>query len=64
MIRFFDHKKKLWEVRDKIHNLVALEDEDHAANWLDPMRSIPEEVLEKWAKYNNIMWTLKPIKYI
>lgn len=64
MIRFFDHKKKLWEVRDKIYNLVEVENEDHAANWLDPMRSIPEEVLEKWAKYNNIMWTLKPIKYI
>ena len=24
----------------------------------------PEELLEKWASYNDIMWTLIPIKYI
>ena len=28
-----------------------------------PTRSIPEELLEKWASYNDIMWTLTPIKH-
>ena len=63
MIRFFDHKKKLWESRDKLYNSVPLEDVEHAANWLDPTRSIPQEVLDKWGSYNDIMWTLTPIKY-
>lgn len=64
MIRFFDHKKKLWETRDKCMNVTEVEDNDHAANWLDPTRSIPEELLEKWASYNDIMWTLTPTKHI
>jgi len=64
MIRFFDHKKKLWETREKYMNVIEVEDKEHAANWLDPMRSIPQEILNKWANYNDIMWTLTPIKYI
>ena len=64
MIKFFDHKKELWEVRDKLFNPVSLDDKEHAANWLDPTRSIPQEILEKWGNYNDIMWTLKPIKYV
>ena len=63
MIRFFDHKKKLWETRDKVHNNIIIEDKEHAANWLDPTRSIPQEQLDQWGNYNDIMWTLTPLKY-
>ena len=53
MTRFFDHKKKLWETRDKLMNVVEIENKEHAANWLDPTRSIPQEILDKWGNYND-----------
>ena len=61
MVRFFDDKKEMW----KLYNgpmSVSL-DENHVTNWLNPHNSIPTEILEKWASYNDIMWTLVPNKY-
>ena len=61
IVRFFDDKKKMWELR--YHDINKLTDKDHAANWLDPTRSIPVELLNEWSNYNDVMWTLLPIKY-
>jgi hypothetical protein len=60
MVKFFDHKKELWNIRNRQENSIP---ETHSLSWLDPNRSIPKNYLEKWAKYNGIMWTLVPKKY-
>lgn len=60
MVKFFDHKKELWY---KINNFESTIPNNHSLNWLDNTKSIPQEQLDKWAKYNDIMWTLEPKKY-
>jgi hypothetical protein len=60
MVKFFDHKKELWH---KINNFESTIPNNHSLNWLDNTKSIPQEQLDKWAKYNDIMWTLEPKKY-
>ena len=62
MVSFFDDKKEMWGVSNNNHNRVSL-DRDHVTNWLDPQKTIPQELLQKWETYNDIMWTLVPIKY-
>jgi hypothetical protein len=62
MVSFFDDKKEMWGVSNNNHNRVSL-DRDHVTNWLDPQKTIPIELLQKWETYNDIMWTLVPIKY-
>ena len=65
MVKFFDHKKLMWNTRYETNKLTLISlDEDHASNWLDPHRNPPQEVLEKWSEYNDIMWTLIPQKYV
>lgn len=61
MVKFFDHKKELWY---KINDFESTIPNNHSLNWLDHTKSIPQEELDKWAKYNDIMWTLEPKKYI
>ena len=60
MVKFFDHKKELWY---KINDFESTIPNNHSLNWLDHTKSIPQEELDKWAKYNDIMWTLEPKKY-
>ena len=60
MVKFFDHKKELWF---KINDFESNIPNNHSLNWLDNTKSIPQEQLDKWAKYNDIMWTLEPKKY-
>lgn len=60
MIRFFDHQKNIWNVRHSLENTIP---DNHALSWLDPKKSIPKDLLDKWAKHNDIMWTLTPTKY-
>src|SRR5210317_62673 len=60
MVKFFDHKKELWF---KINDFESTIPNNHSLNWLDHTKSIPQEELDKWAKYNDIMWTLEPKKY-
>jgi len=60
MVKFFDHKKELWY---KINDFESTIPNNHSLNWLDRTKSIPQEELDKWAKYNDIMWTLEPKKY-
>lgn len=62
MVSFFDDKKEMWEVSNNNCNRVSL-DRDHVTNWLTPQKTIPQELLQKWETYNDIMWTLVPIKY-
>jgi len=62
MVSFFDDKKEMWGVSNNNHTRVSL-DRDHVTNWLDPQKTIPQELLQKWETYNDIMWTLVPIKY-
>jgi hypothetical protein len=62
MVSFFDDKKEMWDVSNNNHNRVSL-DRDHVTNWLAPQKTIPIELLQKWETYNDIMWTLVPIKY-
>ena len=65
MMKFFDHKKLMWKERyESNHVLESMTDPNHATNWLDPNRSIPQELLDRWGQYNDIMWTLIPKKYI
>lgn len=59
MVGYFDHKKEVWEVKHGSNNI----DNTHSILWLDPKRSIPSEYLERWSKFNGLMWTLKPKKY-
>jgi len=58
MVKFFDHKKQIW---DMINGNDDDFNENHAINWLDPNRTIPKYMLDKWANYKNI-WTLVPKK--
>lgn len=60
MVKFFDHKKSVFMERVKFESTIP---NGHALGWLDSNNSIPKEQLEKWAKYNDIMWTLEPKKY-
>lgn len=60
MVKFFDHKKSVFMEKVKFESTIPNE---HALSWLDSNNSIPKEQLEKWAKYNDIMWTLEPKKY-
>ena len=60
MVKFFDHKKELWY---KINDLRSTIPNDHSLNWLDNTKSIPQDQLDNWATYNDIMWTLEPKKY-
>ena len=62
IVRFFEDKKEMFYLRNK-HMVTTPNDQDHVANWLNPHNSIPKDDLEKWSKYNDIMWTLEPIKY-
>ena len=62
IVRFFEDKKEMFYLRNK-HMVTTPNDQDHVANWLNPHNSIPKDDLEKWGKYNDIMWTLEPIKY-
>lgn len=62
MVSFFDDKKEMWEVSNNNNTRVSL-DRDHVTNWLAPQKTIPQELLQKWETYNDIMWTLVPIKY-
>ena len=59
MVKFFQHKKNVWESMYEKVNVG----EDHVVNWMDPNRSIPRDLLIKWGKYKDIMWTLEPKKY-
>ena len=56
MVRFFDYKKQIWNLHNGFDG-----DEKHAINWLDPNKSIPQILLENWAKYEKV-WTLFPKK--
>jgi hypothetical protein len=60
MVKFFDHKKELWNIKNRRENSIP---DTHSLSWLDPNKSIPKSYLEKWAKYNGMMWTLVPKKY-
>tara|TARA_R110002020_G_scaffold91096_1_gene221468 strand:+ start:335 stop:2203 length:1869 start_codon:yes stop_codon:yes gene_type:complete len=62
IVRFFEDKKEMFYLRNK-HMVTTPNDQDHVANWLNPHNSISKDDLEKWSKYNDIMWTLEPIKY-
>ena len=65
MIKFFDHKRRVWDARYQYRtkqNNKKL-DKDHAVNWLDPHRTPPQGVLERWANLNDRLWTLTPTKY-
>lgn len=59
MVKFFDHKKELWEKNNDFDKEI---DDNHAVNWLDPNRSIPQHLLSLWAKYKRV-WTLVPKKH-
>jgi hypothetical protein len=58
MVKFFDHKKELWEKHNDFDKEI---DDNHAVNWLDPKRSIPQNLLRSWAKFEKV-WTLVPKK--
>ncbi len=58
MVKFFDHKKELWEKHNDFDQDI---DDNHAVNWLDPNRSIPQNLLRSWAKFEKV-WTLVPKK--
>lgn len=60
MVKFFDHKKSVFMERVNFESSIP---NGHALSWLDSNNSIPKEQLDKWAKYNDIMWTLEPKKY-
>ena len=60
MVRFFDHKKNIFYKRVEFHATIP---NDHTLSWLDGNKNIPQDLLDKWAKYNDIMWTLEPKKY-
>tara|TARA_Y100000389_G_scaffold28157_3_gene24125 strand:+ start:3443 stop:5332 length:1890 start_codon:yes stop_codon:yes gene_type:complete len=63
MVSFFDDKKEMWDVSNNNNNTRVSLDRYHVTNWLDPQKTIPIELLQKWETYNDIMWTLVPIKY-
>ena len=60
MVKFFEHKKSVFMERVEFESTIP---NGHALSWLDANNSIPKDLLEKWAKYNDIMWTLEPKKY-
>jgi len=60
MVKFFDHKKMVYNERINFESTIP---DNHALNWLDGTNSIPQNLLDSWAKYNDIMWTLSPKKY-
>lgn len=60
MVKFFDHKKSVFMERVNFESTIP---NGHALSWLDTNNSIPKEQLDKWAEYNDIMWTLEPKKY-
>ena len=60
MVRLFDHKKKLWVEKNKDGVNIP---STHTLSWLDNTNSIPQEYLNNWAKFNDIIWTLEPKKY-
>ena len=67
MVRFFDHKRRLWDSRYEFGKQFQKDvdlDSDHAVNWLDPHRTPPQELLEKWASLNDTLWTLIPSKHL
>jgi len=59
--RKFDHKKHLWKIKNTLINTDL--DTNENVNWLAPNYSIPQQVLEKWANFNEVIWTLTPKKY-
>lgn len=61
LTKYFDHKKSIWNLRNGIKEV---DNTNHIVNWLNPNNNIPQEVLDSWAKHNDIMWTLTPKKYI
>lgn len=61
LTKFFDHKKSVWNLRNGVKEVDNV---DHIANWLNPNANIPTDTLSKWAKNNDIMWTLTPKKYV
>lgn len=65
MVKFFDDKKELWYKRhEELNGTKKSTDKKHISNWLNPDVSIPTETLSKWAEYNDIMWALRPIRYV
>ena len=66
MVRFFDHKRRLWDIRYEYNRQFTKEEEtkDHAINWLDPHRTPPQQLLDQWATLNDALWTLIPSKYL
>lgn len=65
MVRFFDDKKDLWAQKHKeLNGDLLSEDKSHVTHWLNPNNSIPTSLLDKWGEYNDIMWALRPVKYI
>ncbi len=62
IVRFFEDKKEMFYLRNK--DMVTItDDKDHVTNWLNPHNSIPQNELENWSQYNDVMWTLEPVKY-
>jgi hypothetical protein len=59
--RYFDHKKHLWKLKNVSKNTDL--DTNEKVNWLSPNYSIPQEMLDKWANFNEVIWTLTPKKY-
>ena len=67
MVRFFDHKRRLWDTRYQYNQQFEKPDEldkDHAVNWLDPHRTPPQQLLDQWATLNDALWTLIPSQYL
>lgn len=60
MMKFFDHKKMVYNEKVNFESTIP---DSHSLSWLDNTSSIPKELLDNWAKYNDIMWTLIPKKY-
>ena len=59
--KYFDHKRDLWKLRnDNINSELST---NEMVNWLMPNYSLPQEVLDRWAKFNDVIWTLTPKKY-
>jgi hypothetical protein len=63
MVRFFDHKKILFEESSSVGTPPLVIPNNHGLQWLEKDNSIPTELLDSWAKYNDIMWTLLPKKF-
>jgi len=59
--KYFDHKRDLWKLRNDPKNNDL--DSNEKVNWLIPNYSVPQEILSRWAKFNDVIWTLTPKKY-